>query len=127
MGVMTGIRKESGILDNSPLIAYLHNIFTEYNYDLKRKVVFSCADANRGIYVTFNETNPDPIKAIISSASIPFAFPHQFWNESGAEDVVCMDGGTMYNENLVSAVTRCREQVEHDSQITIDIIVCSAH
>ena len=75
----------------------------------------------------FNETNPDPIKAIISSASIPFAFPHQLWNESGAEDVVCMDGGTMYNENLVSAVTRCREQVEHDSQITIDIIVCSAH
>ena len=75
MGVMTGIRKESGILDNSPLIAYLHNIFTEYNYDLKRKVVFSCADANRGIYVTFNETNPDPIKAIISSASIPFASP----------------------------------------------------
>ena len=35
-----------------------------------------------------------------------------------------MDGGTVWNTNLVSAVERCREIVEDDSQITLDVIVC---
>lgn len=35
-----------------------------------------------------------------------------------------MDGGTVYNTNLVSAVQRCREMVDDDSEITIDIIIC---
>merc|ERR1712227_1116194 len=35
-----------------------------------------------------------------------------------------MDGGTVWNLNLASAVKRCREQVDDDSQITIDIVVC---
>ena len=38
-----------------------------------------------------------------------------------------MDGGTIWNINLVSAVERCREQVDDDSQITIDIISCQSH
>jgi len=35
-----------------------------------------------------------------------------------------MDGGTVWNTNLVSAVERCREIVDDDSQITLDVIVC---
>lgn len=35
-----------------------------------------------------------------------------------------MDGGTVWNTNLVSAVQRCREKVDDDSKITIDIVVC---
>jgi hypothetical protein len=35
-----------------------------------------------------------------------------------------MDGGTVYNTNLVSAIQRCQEQVDDDSQITMDIIIC---
>jgi len=37
-----------------------------------------------------------------------------------------MDGGTVWNVNLVSAVKRCREQVDDDSQITIDILMCDS-
>jgi hypothetical protein len=37
-----------------------------------------------------------------------------------------MDGGTVYNTNLVSAINTCREQVDDDSEITIDIIICDS-
>ncbi len=35
-----------------------------------------------------------------------------------------MDGGTVWGTNLVSVVDRCREKVESDSEIIIDIILC---
>jgi len=39
-----------------------------------------------------------------------------------------MDGGTVYNTNLVSAVQRCKEVVGDDeSKIILDIVVCSAN
>jgi hypothetical protein len=37
-----------------------------------------------------------------------------------------MDGGTMFNLNIVGAVQRCREIVDQDSKITIDISVCGS-
>ena len=57
---------------------------------------------------------------IVSSASIPFVFPHRV-----IENMTLMDGGTVWNLNLVSAIERCREQVDDDSQITIDVISCA--
>lgn len=36
-----------------------------------------------------------------------------------------MDGGTVWNTNLVSAIDRCMEEVDSHSQITMDIIICS--
>jgi len=36
-----------------------------------------------------------------------------------------MDGGTVWNTNLVSVVLRCRDLVDDDSKITVDIILCS--
>ena len=39
-----------------------------------------------------------------------------------------MDGGTVYNTNLVSAVNRCKEIVGDDeSKIILDIVVCSSY
>jgi len=37
-----------------------------------------------------------------------------------------MDGGTVYNTNLVSAVERCRETADEDKDITLDIIICDS-
>jgi predicted acylesterase/phospholipase RssA len=78
---------------------------------------------NTGSYVTFDETQPEMAKMIVSSSSIPFAFTPQVWNYPDGSQVVCMDGGTVYNTNLVSAVKRCRETVDDDSEITLDIFV----
>jgi hypothetical protein len=38
-----------------------------------------------------------------------------------------VDGGVVWNLNLASAVQRCREIVDDDSQITVDVVVCAAH
>jgi hypothetical protein len=35
----------------------------------------------------------------------------------------CVDGGTLWNLNIVSAINRCREFVDDDSKITLDILV----
>jgi len=36
-----------------------------------------------------------------------------------------MDGGTVWNTNLASAVDRCREIVDKDENIIVDVIICS--
>ena len=72
---------------------------------LKRKFEVACVDANDGQYTTFNETVSDPAKAAVSSSSIPTVFPPQIWkNYDGKDEVACMDGGTVWNTNLVSAI-----------------------
>ena len=38
-----------------------------------------------------------------------------------------MDGGTVFNLNIVSAIDKCKEMVEDDSQITLDIVMCTSH
>lgn len=120
-GIITGLLKESGVFDTTPLHNYLQSVFDAFGNIIRRKFVVSCADVNTGNYITFNETVSDPAKSVLSSSSIPFVFPHQVWKDEG---YVCMDGGTVYNTNLVSAVQRCREMVDDDSEITIDIIIC---
>lgn len=75
-----------------------------------------------GRYVTFNESSPNIPKSSVSSCSIPFVFPPQKWDDYEGSSIVCMDGGTVWNTNLVTAIERCREQVDDDSEISIDII-----
>ena len=38
-----------------------------------------------------------------------------------------MDGGTVWNTNLVSAVERCLEVVDDKSKIVVDIAICEHH
>ena len=38
-----------------------------------------------------------------------------------------MDGGTVWNVNLVSAAERCLEIVDDDSKIIMDIVICHEH
>ena len=89
-----------------------------------RKVVVSAVDTNTGNYMTFNEIGIKELFAshVRSSASIPFVFPHV-----DIDNMVLMDGGTVFNLNLISAVERCREIVDNDSQITLDIVTCSSY
>lgn len=111
----------SGVLNTEPLGKFVDDVMDEFHQDFKRKVVVSAVDVNSGAYLLYNETTPEPTKAILSSAAIPFVFPAQKWDTS-----FDMDGGSVWNTNLVSAIDRCKEIVEDDSQIYIDIIECSA-
>ena len=106
---MKAITQESGVFNDGPLTSYLTNIMNEKG-PIKRKFMVSAVDVNTGTYVLFDEKNvttyAEQVKAVVSSSSMPFIFPNQQW--SNLHDVL-MDGGTVYNTNLVSAVQRCRE------------------
>jgi len=105
-----GFINKSGIVSSQPFYDWETEAFKEHGSTIKRKLHVSCVDVASGNYIVFNETVSDPIKAIISSASVPFVFQYRQWG-----DIYCMDGGTVWNTNLVSAVERCREQVTNDT------------
>jgi hypothetical protein len=48
---------------------------------------------------------------------VPFIFPYVEF-----EDKVLIDGGSVWNLDIVSAVERCRELVDDDSKIFVDVI-----
>jgi hypothetical protein len=37
-----------------------------------------------------------------------------------------MDGGTTWNTNLGTAINKCKELVDDDSKITIDVVLCGS-
>lgn len=100
----------------------MYKFFKEHGETPRRKFVVSAVDVNSGAYRTFNESSADPVQDIVSSAAIPFAFP--YITHKGDPDFYTSDGGVAWGTNIVSAVDRCREQVDDDSQITIDVVVC---
>jgi len=121
---VSGIVNHSGIYNTEPLYEFITKFFADHGNKIHRKVSVAGVDVNTGAYHIWDETTEDLPKAVVSSASIPFIFPNQQWKEEG---LVVMDGGTVYNTNLVSAVQRCREIVDDESKIIIDIVVCSSH
>lgn len=122
LGIITGLRKHSGVLNTAPLGEYLRDFMEEHDWTFKRRMMVSAVDVNSGAYRVYSERTDDPVKAVLSSSAIPFVFPNQEW----PTHYFAMDGGSVWNLNLVSAVQRCREIVDDDSKITIDIIVCGA-
>jgi len=84
-------------------------------------MVVAADDTRTGTYHTFDETTPaeEVATAVISSASIPAVFPDRKY-----KDLVLMDGGTVWNTNLVSAVNKCVEMGFDKSQIVVDIAIC---
>lgn len=99
-------------MNEEPMHQWLDNFFDEMGNTFKRKLVVSSVDANSGNYIQWDETSPDPMKSVVSSAAIPFVFNDQVWDDG---KTVAIDGGSAWNTNLVSSVQRCREQVEDDS------------
>jgi len=122
-GILTGVLAESGLFDTRPLHTFLDNFFEEMGGNIYRKVGIGAVDANSGNYLVFNETDPEIIKGIMSSAAIPAIFPTIVYPERG---YVNMDGGAVYGVDIFTAVERCREQVDDDSQINVDVVMCHA-
>lgn len=127
-GFIEGLFVESGIFNDAPLGDFLYNIGVQL-LPFKRKYVITATNVNTGSVQKFDEntfTNDKKkmAKEALSSSSIPFVFPPQNWSNDGLPDTVLMDGGVAYNVNMNDAIRRCREVVDSDSKITIDIISC---
>jgi predicted acylesterase/phospholipase RssA len=121
LGMVTGIASETGVLNTAPLGDYFNNFIELHNYEFKRQFAMSVVDVNTGTYRVWDETiSKDIVKVVLSSSAIPFVFPNQKWDDGS----VMMDGGTVWNTNIISAIQKCRAHVDDDSQINVDIITC---
>lgn len=90
---------------------------------LVRKVVFGAVNANTGEYAIFNEHHKpygELPTVVVASASVPFVFPPAHL----VDGETYIDGGVAYNTNLIGAADRCLEEVDDDSQIIMDVMMC---
>jgi len=55
---------------------YMTGLYDQMDDKIRRPLTVSCVDVDTGSYVLFDETSPEIIKAVLSSASIPAVFPH---------------------------------------------------
>ena len=121
MGFIEGLFFQSGIYNDQPVLDLVTQVLLKAGR-IARKTIVGAVDASTGNFVTFTDENSnlDELpERVVSSASIPFIFPHRVIG-----NMTLMDGGTVWNMNLISAIERCREQVDDDSQITVDMISC---
>ena len=89
---------------------------------IERRFAVTAVDVNTGdtIAMTQKDTTIDTIaQSCVASGSLPGVFPPQQMN-----GYVFMDGGTVWNVNLSSAVEQCMEIVDDYSDVIVDIAIC---
>lgn len=121
-GIIHGLLHESGLLDDSPLFNLLSEVINTAPNGVQRKFVVSAADTITGGYRTFDESTPfeDLPTAFISSGSMPAVFPTRPYKGD-----ILMDGGTVWNTNVATAINKCLELVDDRSKIVLDVAVCA--
>lgn len=129
------IQDHTGLMNNTPLFDYLVNVMKPFDNTVKRRTLVSAVDAITGAYVSFNLYDEPgsaktsiqfKAKAVQSSASVPFIFPAASMVDYGYH-LDLLDGGSAWNNNMVSAVNECHkiDGITDDSQIVVDVIVLS--
>jgi predicted acylesterase/phospholipase RssA len=122
-GVAEGLFFKEGIFNNQPLRDFLNATF----HRLETKKIFrrldvSTVELSQGIVVHFNETfDYDTFfETVVASGSMPFAFPHAY-----IQNYTLVDGGSIWNVDISDAIKRCKEIVDDDKDIIMDIILCN--
>jgi predicted acylesterase/phospholipase RssA len=124
LGLVEGATVKPGLLNDGPLFQFLRNQLAGFPEGYKRRVTLAAVNVETGEYTTFNQDNTsffDLPHAAVSSASIPFVFPPHVWSRG-----TFMDGGTVWNVNIDSAVQQCMELVDDQSKIIVDVVVCGS-
>jgi hypothetical protein len=104
-GILRASLTEKGLLNNAAAVPFIQSIldYPQFSEGFKRNVTLSAVDVNTGEYFLFNNTNLDfhseLAHAAMSSGSIPTVFPPQWFKERWF-----MDGGTVWNVNIDSAI-----------------------
>ena len=119
-GIIQSLLFKQSLTDNSPLRKTLLKLV---KLPIQRKITVGTTDANSGAYVTFNDNDfkndlTMAVNTVMFSSAIPVFFPPQFY-----KNYAFVDGGLSYGMDIASAVKRCLEVVDDQSQITLDIIM----
>ena len=118
-GPVEGLLYHKGLMDESPMTAYLNDYFKDFP-GIQKKVVLSAVDVESGLYHPFDESvGIGNLGTVIrASTSIPFAFEPTYF-----EGHWYMDGGTVWNINLKDAIDKCLEIVEDEEHVVLDVAI----
>lgn len=121
-GIVDGIFFRKGIFDISPGIQWVSENFGAKT--VKRKVSFATVDANAADYVVYdyNATYTQP-KDLIQSAFASSTMPAVF-SQVIRDGKSLIDGGVIWNIDIPSAIRRCKEIVQDEKDIVIDMVLC---
>lgn len=121
-GIPDGLFLRKGIFDISPGRQWLTDNLR--NKTVKRKVSFATVDANAAEYyvIDYNATETQP-EDLVESALASSALPGIF-SQVNRGNRTLIDGGVIWNLDISSAIRRCKEIVENEEDIIVDIILC---
>lgn len=116
-GMVQGILFESSVFDESPVKPFLEKYITK---PPQRPIRISATDANQGEYITFDENlSVDDLRTVMrSSSAVPVVFPYVNY-----KNYTFMDGGVINCLNLGAAINACRDRVDSDKDIYVDVVL----
>ena len=124
-GPLKALTNRPSLIDTSPFIAYLTGILLDERLSggYKRDFTIGTVNVGTGEFTTFNKENiafgEELATAAVCSSSIPAVFPPTYFKDS-----FFMDGGTVWDVNISSAINGCLDLVDDESKITVDILIC---
>ncbi|KAL0479224.1 hypothetical protein AKO1_008060 [Acrasis kona] len=125
-GPLEGLFLKSGVLDSSPMQAYIKkNVDLEKTKASGRTINIGATCLDRNTFVLFNETFVDFHTAVIASSSIPGIFPTISIN---GENYV--DGGIEYMTPVSDAIALCMAKYNrmgiNKVKVSVDVILAVA-
>lgn len=119
-GYVQGLFFERGLYDTSPYLNTLAEIEKLLPKGFHRKLVVGMSDINSGFVTTVEETVgvERMHKYLQASAATPGFFPPVPDGNS-----TFADGSVLMSVDIVGAIDRCRESVENDEDIILDVIM----
>jgi predicted patatin/cPLA2 family phospholipase len=123
-GIAAGLTIAPSLFDNSPLRQLLKDVVGDKS--IKRHFAVGTCDANTAEYVVYkfepsDEPLPDyTIETLIASAAIDGVFPPVL-----RDGRTLVDGGSIWNANIMSAIEGCRDLGYTDKDIILDYVLCS--
>lgn len=124
-GLVKALTERPSLLDTSPFIPWLTDVLSDDKLSggFKRNFTIGTLNVESGEFTTFNRDNitfgEELATAAVCSSSIPIVFPPTHF-----KDRYFVDGGTVWDVNISSAINGCLDIVDDESQITVDILIC---
>lgn len=116
---------DQSLLDSNPLNKTIYSIAKKYGGVAKRDIIIGSTNLNTGLLELFNRnqfnSTERTTKIVMASSAIPVIFPPVYLDNN-----YYVDGGTYSNELIRPAIKYCLNKGHKRSEITIDIIICSA-
>lgn len=113
--------REPSFLNDDPALATLRSIINDRS--VARSFAVSAVDVQTGDYIAMTQDDTpleNLAQSALSSSSIPVTFQPQHLNGH-----IFMDGGTVWNVNLDTAINQCLEHfVDKQEDIIVDIAIC---